>query len=638
MKNGLVSKIILSIAFLTIFAISTGCGGNSGGNETAVSDSSKFTVTYAGNGNTGGFIPVDTTGYEQGQNVTVLGNTNNLFKTGYIFIGWCLQANGNGTSYIPGQIFVMGAADVTLYAKWSTNPTYTVSYSGNGNTGGSVPVDTTGYEQGQSVTVLGNTDNLIRTGYTFTGWSTQANGAGTSYTQGQIFIMGAANVTLYAKWSANPTYTVSYSGNGNTGGSVPVDTTAYEQGASVTVPGNTGNLFRTGYTFTGWNTQANGSGTSYTQGQVFMMGSSDVTLYAKWSANPTYTVSYSGNGNTGGSIPVDTTAYEQGASVTVFGNTGNLARTGYTFTGWNTLANGSGISYTPGQIITMGTSNVTLYAKWNADPIPSNFIIDHNCRRLTSIPEQWITSAKSSLHIGYQHTSHGSQITTGMTGLAVWKGALYGHNNGGTGGALDFRDFDLAAYAYSTGTARADDLGDPDWVQNTRNYLNAKPQINVIMWSWCGQVSTASQSTINDYLNSMNELEQEYPQVKFVYMTGHVDGGRITDNCYIRNEQIRKYCRDNDKILYDFADIESYDPDGVSYVEKLVLDTCYYDANGDGSPWNDTANWAIDWQNSHIKGLDWYDCESAHSQPLNANLKAYAAWWLFARLAGWDGE
>jgi hypothetical protein len=225
-----------------------------------------------------------------------------------------------------------------------------------------------------------------------------------------------------------------------------------------------------------------------------------------------------------------------------------------------------------------------------------------------------------------------------MTGLASWKGSLYAFNNGGSSGALDFRDFDLAAYAYSTGTARADDLGDPDWVQNTRNYLNAKPQINVIMWSWCGQVSTASESDINDYLNSMNELEQEYPQVKFVYMTGHVDGTGINGNLNVRNEQIRTYCRNNNKILYDFADIESYDPDGVGYLNKLVLDTCYYDANGDGSPWNDTANWAIDWQNSHIKGIDWYECGSAHSQPLNANLKAYAAWWLFARLAGWNGE
>ena len=354
-----------------------------------------------------------------------------------------------------------------------------------------------------------------------------------------------------------------------------------------------------------------------------------------------FTITYDGNGNTAGSIPVDTTSYEQGASVTILGNTNNLVKTNYTFTGWNTQTNGNGTSYTPGQIVTMGTANVTLYAKWTANQTSSNLIIDHNCAKLASIPEQWISSAKSNLHIGYQHSSHGSQITTGMTGLASWKGILYNYNNGGTNGALDLRNNDLYSYAYSTGTTKAGDLGNPDrtsWAESTRNYLKGKPGINVIMWSWCGQVSTATEADINTYLTLMNQLEQEFPNVKFVYMTGHVDGGRVTDNGYLRNQQIRAYCRNNNKILYDFADIESYDPDGNSYVEKLVLDSCYYDANGDGNPWNDTANWAIDWQNSHIEGVDWYNCESEHSQPLNANLKAYAAWWLFARLAGWDGQ
>jgi hypothetical protein len=49
-------------------------------------------------------------------------------------------------------------------------------------------------------------------------------------------------------------------------------------------------------------------------------------------------------------------------------------------------------------------------------------------------------------------------------------------------------------------------------------------------------------------------------------------------------------------------------------------------------------NWAIDWQNSHTLNEDWYDCGAAHSQSLNGNQKAYAAWWLWAKLAGWGGE
>ncbi|HEY9159618.1 MAG TPA: InlB B-repeat-containing protein [Desulfomonilia bacterium] len=641
MKNASVSKIILSIAFLTIFTLSTSCGGGSS-DVTAASESVKYTVTYAGNGNTGGNVPVDEAGYEQGASVMVLGNTNNLVKTGYTFIGWCLQANGSGTSYTPGQIFIMGAANVTLYAKWTANPTYTVTYSGNGNTSGSVPVDTTGYESGANVTVPGNTGNLSRTGYTFTGWNTQANGAGTSYTQGQIFTMGTSNVTLYAKWTANPTFTVTYSGNGNTSGIVPVDTTGYESGANVTVPGNTGNLSRTGYTFTGWNTQANGAGTSYTQGQIFTMGTLNVTLYAKWTANPTYTVTYAGNGNTSGSVPVDTTGYEQGTSVTILGNTGNLARTGYAFTGWNTLANGGGTLYTAGQILTMGTSNVTLYAVWTANPTNSNFIIDHTCTKLSSIPQDWIRSAKSSLHIAYQHTSHGSQIVTGMYSLPGFKGSLYSFNEGGTGGALDLRD-EVIASGY--------DLGNPDrtaWASKTRDYLRNNPGINVIMWAWCGQVSTATVADINTYLSLMSQLEADFPGVKFVYMTGHTDGTGPSGNLAARNKQIRDYCIANNKILYDFADIESYDPDGNYYGNRYVTGGCNYDYNNDGTtsqssddpplPTGSDRNWALDWQKSHTEGIEWYYCGSAHSQPLNANQKAYAAWWMFARLAGWNGE
>ena len=339
---------------------------NSPMTNTNSSTAPSFTVTYNANGSTGGSVPVDSNTYTQGQTVTVLGNTLNLARTGYTFTGWSISSSGSGTSYIQGNTFAMGSANVVLYAKWTANPTYTITYNANGATGGSVPSDTNNYEQGATVTVLGNTGNLARTGYTFAGWSISSSGSGTSYIQGNTFAMGSANVVLYAKWTSNPTYTVTYNANGATGGSVPSDTNNYEQGATVTVLGNTGNLAKTGYTFAGWDTQADGSGTAYTQGQTFTMVTANVVLYAKWTANPTYTVTYNGNGNTGGSVPVDTNNYEQGATVTVLGNTGNLAKTGYTFAGW-TQVNG-GTAYSQGQTFTLGSANVTLYAKWTANP------------------------------------------------------------------------------------------------------------------------------------------------------------------------------------------------------------------------------------------------------------------------------
>jgi len=255
-------------------------------------------------------------------------------------------------------------------------------------------------------------------------------------------------------------------------------------------------------------------------------------------------------------------------------------------------------------------------------------IVDHSCTDLPSVPSQWIDAAKSDLHIAYGHTSHGSQITSGMTGLVGFTGGCGGPqfawNNGGTGGALDLHDY-----------AMAGDVGYyPQWVDETRDYLDdpANSDVNVIIWSWCGQVSIYSaQDMIDRYLAPMTQLELDYPDVKFVYMTGHLNYWYMA-NTNARNQQIRDYCLANDKILFDFAHIESYDPDGAYF--QYANDDCSY-WNSGGSL---LGNWAVEWQNNHVEGVDWYQCSSAHSQPLNANQKAYAAWWLWARLAGWDGE
>ena len=262
--------------------------------------------------------------------------------------------------------------------------------------------------------------------------------------------------------------------------------------------------------------------------------------------------------------------------------------------------------------------------------VHSAVIVNHTSISSDRIPSTWIDQAKQKLHIAYGHTSHGSQISTGMAGSLPWQerttpSALAG------GGALDLRDY----YGDFGGLGVASDLGNPNrtaWESATRTYLAQNPAINVIIWSWCGQVD-GTQAEIQQYLDLMNGLEHDFPNVKFVYMTGHTDGAALTGNVPTRNKQIRDYCNANNKILYDFADIESYDPDGTYFGDKLVNDACDYDSNGDGIR---DRNWAIDWQNAHPG--EWYNCESAHSQPLNANMKAYAAWWLWARLAGWDGN
>jgi hypothetical protein len=264
----------------------------------------------------------------------------------------------------------------------------------------------------------------------------------------------------------------------------------------------------------------------------------------------------------------------------------------------------------------------------NNDPVMGDgLIIDNTNVKLASIPSEWISKAKENLHIAYSHTSHGSQLTEGMSGLISFKGETYAWNNGGANNALDLHDYAISG-----------DLGNPNrtaWESGTRDYLRANPDVNVIIWSWCGQVSDASEADITTYLTLMDLLEYDFPEVKFVYMTGHLDGSGITGNLHLRNEQIRDFCRKNKKILYDFADIECYNPDGTYFGDKKPNDACEYDTNGDGSR---DGNWATEWQSTHIQGVDWFNCSAAHSQPVNANQKAYAAWWLWARLAGWNGK
>ncbi len=125
---------------------------------------------------------------------------------------------------------------------------------------------------------------------------------------------------------------------------------------------------------------------------------------------------------------------------------------------------------------------------------------DHQSTQLSAIPEEFIRKAKRELRIAYGHTSHGSQLVSGMTGLVQFKGDLYNFNSTGADSALVFHD---------TPFSGASDLGNPDrtsWAAATRTYLNAHPEINGVIWSWCGQVSDATSGDIALYLSLMDSL------------------------------------------------------------------------------------------------------------------------------------
>jgi hypothetical protein len=243
----------------------------------------------------------------------------------------------------------------------------------------------------------------------------------------------------------------------------------------------------------------------------------------------------------------------------------------------------------------------------NAGGQGSGIVGDHlAAAAFDATPAAFIDTARAAYRIFYGHTSHGSQIVTGAEMLAA-EDARYAVNAG------------VGSLSISEEWTDLGHEGDLGWVDVTRGVLDQPGNnINFVMWSWCGGCSDNTEAGINTYLNAMSQLESDYPQVLFVYMTGHLDGTGPSENLYARNNQIRDYCRANGKVLFDFADIESYDPDGTYYPY--------------GSDWCD---WCETWCASHTcPGCD--DC--AHSVCFNCYQKGKAFWWMLARLAGWSGS
>ena len=154
---------------------------------------------------------------------------------------------------------------------------YTLSYDANGGTGN---VNPAAGVAGTAVVIEQN--GFERSGYTFTGWNTAADGSGTSYNAGDSFTMPADNTVLYAQWSKNAPAQVklSYDANGGTGTMTP---STADVGSTFTIAQNGFN--RSGFTFTGWNTAADGKGTAYKAGDSIIMTDKDTVLYAQWSKN-----------------------------------------------------------------------------------------------------------------------------------------------------------------------------------------------------------------------------------------------------------------------------------------------------------------------------------------------------------------
>jgi len=220
----------------------------------------------------------DTISAQLGSSIALPGQ-GDLTRGGFNFIGWNAQADGSGRSYPAGSSYTLEVdTAVTLYAHWITTTNYTVTFNGNNSTGGTAPTAMTG-PAGSRITLPGQ-GSLVRNGYNFTGWNTDANGKGDGYLADQSYTLTGSTTPLYAVWTeATISYTVAFNGNGETGGAAPSAQTSIV-GTSITLPGK-GSIVKTGRTFGGWNSQADGLGTSYASGTSYTLTES-VILYAKW--------------------------------------------------------------------------------------------------------------------------------------------------------------------------------------------------------------------------------------------------------------------------------------------------------------------------------------------------------------------
>ena len=259
-------------------------------------------------------------------------------------------------------------------------------------------------------------------------------------------------------------------------------------------------------------------------------------------------------------------------------------------------------------------------------------LVDHTAvQQFNQIPDEWLEKAKM-LTLHYGTTSHGSQLLAGVKYLeenidAVKYSVVYLNFEPDPPRLPDQES--PPALRISAQGSHPDDYWDGlAGMTRTRNAANTG-FFNYSMFSFCGQLASEPLEYVQAYLDSLDKLEKEYPHMRFIYMTDHSDGNPAWSKLNASNTLVRQYCKDNNKILYDFTDIENHDPAGNYYPDMT-----------------DACEWAVDWCSQHPE-----DCVNvpdacddgtpdvccAHSHGFNCVIKGRALWWMMSRLSGWEG-
>lgn len=320
-------------------------------------------LTYDGNGATGGKTDPQNGVTDQKVNV----RQNGFTRDGYTFVTWNTQADCKGNAVKPNSEWTLRGSS-TLYACWA-GVAQTLTYHGNGATGGNTAAQSG--HTGDELTT--NANGFTRDGYTFVRWDTAKDGSGTAYGEGKNgvgrYTMKPAGNDLYAIWQANPA-NIRYRDDWGATGSTP-DTTGVT-GQNVTIARN--GFTRPGYTFTGW-ARDRRTNPSLQPGGRYTLTPGTTTLWAQWKADPAHLIYNSNSGSTSQTRRTDGVVDQ---TLTVIANP--FTRTGYTFTGWNTQADGRGRAYTAGngfRLVADPKSNPVntsvLYAQWRINRVTLKF-------------------------------------------------------------------------------------------------------------------------------------------------------------------------------------------------------------------------------------------------------------------------
>ena len=405
-----------------------------------------YTVRFAGNGATGGGTPDQAFQYNIGQNL----HRNGFTRDGYTFTGW--KRADNQQAYGDGQwgtnLTTQPNGIVTMVAQWSANEAH-IRYNPNppaGKTAGGNGTPNWDGHTGDTPAIGGNGWTID--GYTFAGWTTNADGGGTKYAPGASWTANGT-LTLYAQWTPGEAG-LTYDGNGATGGKTDPQNGVTDQKVNVRQNGFT----RDGYTFVRWDTQADCRGKAVNPGDKWTLQGSS-TLYACW-AGVAQTLTYHGNGATGGNTAAQ--SGHTGDELTT--NANGFTRDGYTFVRWDTAKDGSGIAYGEGKNgvgrYTMKPAGNDLYAIWQANPASIRYRDDYGATGstpdTTGVTGQNVTIAQNGFtRPGYTFTGWARDrrtdpslqpggrytLTPGTTTLwAQWKAdpahLIYNSNSGST--------------------------------------------------------------------------------------------------------------------------------------------------------------------------------------------------------------